>query len=135
MNDQLYKLTSPLMGDDAAKMLDITYLSLANFTEYIVSDLHNAIMVTMSKWRRSSLDQNVKQPLTEKQVTALIDFCSATSQDEFTNFRGKIMTELPTYYGKKFSKNYLPKQEDKEEDFYSSAFSLLLLCRYCLGWQ
>lgn len=126
MNDQLYKLTSPLMGDDAAKMLDITYLSLANFTEYIVSDLHNAIMVTMSKWRRSSLDQNVKQPLTEKQVTALIDFCSATSQDEFTNFRGKIMTELPTYYGKKFSKNYLPKQEDKEEDFYSSAFSLLI---------
>lgn len=132
MTDELYKLASLLMGDDKAKMLDTTYLSLANFTQYTVNDLHNAILVTMNKWRSSTLVQPQKQTLTDDQITALIDFCSATSQDEFTNFRGKIMTVLPTYYHKTFCKSFLQKQEEREEDFYSSPFNLLLeytLCR------
>lgn len=126
LTDTLYRLTSPLMGDDAAKMLNIAYINLANYTEYSVSDLHSAILVTMNKWRNSALVQYHKQNLSDEQVFALINFCSATSQDEFSNFRGKIMSVLPNFYGKTFCKKYLPKLEDKEEDFYSSAFGLLL---------
>lgn len=126
ITDEVYELVSPLMGEDSAKMLDTTYISLTTYTDYQVSDLHKAILSTMSTWRSNVLGYSKNQALTDNQITALIDFCSATSQDEFVNFRGKIMSELPTYYGKTFKKGYLPKQEETEEEFYSSAFNLLL---------
>lgn len=126
MTDSLYRLASPLMGEDAAKMLDTTYLSLATYTEYKVSDLHSAILFTMNKWRTAALNQSQKLPLTEEQVTALINFCSATSQDDFINFRGRMMAEIPAFYGKTFCRCFLPKLGETEEEFYNSAFTLLL---------
>lgn len=124
MTDDMYQLISPLMGDAAAKILDQAYLSLAEYTEYTPSALHDAILVTMNKWRTNTLVR--KNPLTDEQVTALINFCSASSQEEFANFRGRIMAVLPAYYNKTFRKSHMQKLEEKEEDFYNTAFFLLL---------
>lgn len=126
MTDEVYNLTKVLMGEDANKMIDITYLDICGVSNYTISSLHSAIANTMSIWRRSSLAAAQKIALTEEQITALLIFCSATSQQDFNNQRGRLVSHIPALYGKQFKQVYLEKLEDKEEDFYSVPFNLLV---------
>lgn len=126
MTDGVYNLTNVLMGEDANKMIDTTYLDICSVSNYTISSLHSAITNTMSNWRRSALNVNQKTALTDEQVTALLRFCSATSQQDFNNQRGRLILHIPALFEKKFQQVYLEKLEEKEEEFYSVPFNFLV---------
>ena len=125
MTAELYDLTELLMGSDAARMIDTSYNDICTVSSYKKDDLQRSISQTVSEWRDTALGSN-KNSLTPEQLNALIAFCSATSQAEFTNYRGKMMKHIVKFYGKKFQKIEQPKLVENEEDFYKSAFNLLL---------
>lgn len=127
MTPELYKLTKLLMGSDAARMIDTSYNDICQVSSYKVEDLQRSIGQTVSEWRGTALPKAPNpNPLTTDQLDALIAFCSATSQEEFTNYRGKMMRHIVKLHGKEFQKIEQPKLVENEEDFYKTAFNLLL---------
>ena len=127
MTPELYKLTELLMGNDAARMIDTSYNDICHVGSYMADDLQRSISQTVSEWRATALGSNSqKKPLTPEQLNALIVFCSATSQVEFTNYRGRMMKHIVKFHGKEFRMIEQAKIVGKEDDFYKSAFNLLL---------
>lgn len=126
MTDSLYDLVAPLMGDDVNKMIDPKFLDICSISAYEVVNLHNAITGTMGRWRNLCLSMSSAQPLSDQQVMALIAFCSASSQNDSTNYRQRMMGVLPGVFGKVAPFTYQPRLEEKEEEFFSSSFNLLL---------
>lgn len=124
--DDSYSLLEIVMGDDARKMFDPSYLDICSVGTYSASALHGAITRTMGQWRNSSITANEKKDLSDERLTALMRFCSATSQPEFTNYRGNLMRLIPAFFKKTFEQIYQPKLEEKEDDFYSAAFNMLI---------
>lgn len=125
MTSQLYTLTELLMGSDSDKMIDTTYNGLANAVAYKPEDLQRSIGQTVGQWRNYALG-TTKNPLSDDQLNALINFCSATSQQEFNNYRGRMMAHIVKVYGKTLVQKLQPKVIEKEDDFYNPAFNLLL---------
>lgn len=127
MTPELYKLAKLLMGSDAARMIDTSYNDICQVSSYEVEDLQRSISQTVSEWRGTALAKTQNQnSLTTDQLNALIAFCSATSQEEFTNYRGKMMRHIVKFHGKEFQKIEQPNLVKNEEDFYKTAFNLLL---------
>lgn len=125
MTPQLYSLTEMLMGSDADRMIDVAYNSIGKAASYKPEDLQRAIGQTVTQWRNSALGNN-KTQLTNEQLKALVDFCSATSQMEFNNYRGRMMSHIVKVYGMTVTQVEQPKVIEKEDDFYNPAFNLLL---------
>ena len=126
MTADLYELTKLLMGSDADRIVDTSYTDICQIGIYKEEDLQRAITQTVNVWRNSNLKGSDKKTLSDSQLESLVRFCSATSQSEFTNFRGRMMRQITRIYGKEFSQISQPKIVDKEDDFYSPAFNLLL---------
>ena len=125
MDDAVYSLVCTEMGDDAAKMYDPRYIEVSDVNAYTESDLQKAITVTITSWRNQILNTN--GTLSDEQLEALIQFCSATALDDLKNQRGKMMRVLPEFYDKAFSQVATIKyRSDDEEEFYKPAFNLLL---------
>ena len=125
MTPSLYALTELLMGSDADRMIDVGYNEIGKAATYKPEDLQRAIGQTVTQWRNTALGNN-KKTLSEEQLKALIKFCSATSQTEFTNYRGRMMSHIVKVYGMTLTKIEQPKVIEKEDDFYNPAFNLLL---------
>ena len=125
MTAELYKLTELLMGSDADRMIDTLYNDIGHVSSYEVDDLQRSIGQTVSEWRATALGPN-KVPLTHNQLNALIAFCSATSQVGLTNYRGRMMNLITKFHGMEFKRVEQPKIVENEDDFYKSAFNLLL---------
>lgn len=125
MTPPLYALTELLMGSDADRMIDLAYNGIGKAANYKPEDLQRAISQTVTQWRNSTLGNN-KIPLTTEQLNALIEFCSATSQSEFNNYRGRMMSHRVKVHGTTLTKREQPKVIEKEDDFYNPAFNLLL---------
>ena len=125
MTPSLYALTELLMGSDADRMIDEAYNKIGKAATYKPEDLQRAIGQTVTQWRNTALG-NKKTPLSEEQLKALITFCSATSQTEFTNYRGRMMSHIVKVHGMTLTKIEQPKVIEKEDDFYNPAFNLLL---------
>lgn len=125
MSADLYALTELLMGTDALRMININYNNIGNVSVYKPEDLQRAIGQTITQWRNATLGSN-NEDLSEDQLTALINFCSASSQDDFNNYRGRMMRLIARIFCKEFRKISQTKLLDKEEDFYSTAFNFLL---------
>ena len=127
MTPEVYELVKIVMGDDSKKIYDTTYLDVCEVNPYSQSDLQKAITSTMSNWRTSTLINQEKSTLTDEQLTAMITFCSASYSPEFNNARSRIMPLLAEFYGMEHKTvSTIKFRDDKEEDFYSSAFNLLL---------
>lgn len=126
MTDDVYKLVNVLMGEDDNKMIDTEYLDITNVGNYTMSDLHRAITSTITSWRRTYLDANTVSTFTDTQLSALLIFCSSSSQEEFNNQRGRLIKLIPTLFNKKFEKQYLPKLKEKEDDFYAAPFNFMV---------
>lgn len=126
MTVEVYNLVRVVMGDDASRMINTEYLSIIEeVPEYTSKNLHDAITSTMHRWRGEYMNPNTPNALDDEKLTALINFCAATSQTEFTNIRGRLMNYIPTLFGKDFNQRYQAKLEEKEDDFYSAAFNLM----------
>lgn len=125
MTPSLYALTELLMGSDADRMIDVGYNEIGKAATYKPEDLQRAIGQTVTQWRNTALGNN-KKTLSEEQLKALIKFCSATSQTEFTNYRGRMMSHIVKVHGMPLTKIEQPKVIEKEDDFYNPAFNLLL---------
>lgn len=125
MTNEVYSLVKVVMGEDASRMINTECLKIIEeVSEYTPKNLHDAITSTMHRWRSLYMNPN-SHALDDEQLTALINFCSATSQTEFTNIRGRLMNLIPALYGKAFEQRFLKKLEEKEDDFYSAAFNLM----------
>lgn len=132
MTPDVYELVKVVMGDDSKKIYDSAYLDVCEVNLYTQSDLQRAIASTMGIWRTSVLSNNNRTTLTEEQLSALITFCSASHLPEFNNARGRMMPLLANFHGIEYKTVQTIKfKEDKEEDFYSSAFNLLLDYTLC----
>lgn len=126
MTDEVYNLVKVVMGDDASRMINTEFLRIIEeVPEYTPKNLHDAITSTMQRWRGNYMDPNTPNALDDEKLSALINFCSATSQTDFTNIRGRLMKFIPALFGKEFSQRYQEKLEEKEDDFYSAAFNLM----------
>lgn len=126
MTDEVYSLVKVVMGDDASRMINTECLSIIEgVPEYTPKNLHDAITGTMQRWRGLYMNPNTPNVLDDEKLTALINFCSATSQTDFTNIRGRLMHFIPTLFDKEFKQRYQEKIEEKEDDFYSAAFNLM----------
>lgn len=125
MTDDVYNLVNIVMGDEVNKVYDPTFLDIcSSIGIYSENDLYKAIYTNMSKWRNSTLVNKTK--LSQQQLDALIKFCSATSQKEFKNQRGRMMPILVKFYNKDFEKINMIKLLEDEEEFYNAAFIFLL---------
>lgn len=132
MTSEVYELVKVVMGDDSKKIYDSTYLDVCEVNLYSQSDLQRAIASTMGIWRTSVLSNHDRKTLTDEQLSALITFCSASYQPEFNNARGRMMPLLANFHCVEYKAVQTIKfKEDKEEDFYSSAFNLLLDYTLC----
>ena len=126
MTSEVYNLVKVVMGDDASRMIKTECLKIIEeVPEYTPKNLHDAITSTMQRWRSMYMNPNMPNALGDDQLTSLINFCSATSQTDFSNIRGRLMSCIPALFDKEFKQRYLAKLEDKEDDFYSAAFNLL----------
>lgn len=140
MTSELYELTELLMGSDADRMIDTIYNDVYTVSTYKGDDLHRTVGQTVTQWRTSALNATVRTPLTDEQLNKLIAFCSATSQPEFTNYRGKMMRQVVRIFGKDFKQIHQPKIIEKEDDFYNSPFNFLLdytlyiICQKDVEW-
>ncbi len=127
MTSEVYELVRVVMGDDSKKLYDPAYLDVCEVNPYSQSDLQRAIASTMGILRASALINQEKTALTDEQLTAMITFCSASYLPEFNNFRGRMMPLIAKFYGKDYKILSIIKfKEEKEEDFYSATFNLLL---------
>ncbi len=127
MTSEVYELVRVVMGDDSKKLYDPAYLDVCEVNPYSQSDLQRAIASTMGIWRASALINQEKTALTDEQLTAMITFCSASYLPEFNNIRGRMMPLIAKFYSKDFRILSIIKfKEEKEEDFYSATFNLLL---------
>lgn len=126
MTEKVYELVNVVMGDDANKIYDSTFLDVCEVGEYTQDDLYKAISATISTWRNDYLA--LKKDLSQTQIDALIKFCSASSQKDFINQnrRGRMMPILVDFYDKRFTQICIVKLRDDEEEFYKTAFNFLL---------
>lgn len=124
MSDRIYELVKVVMGNNADMMFDTTFLDICHVGDYTKDDLRQAINSTMSDWRRKALTGGIT--LSDSELSALISFCSASSQDDFNNRRGRLMPILTLFYGLDFGQVHIIKLQENEEDFYDVAFNLLL---------
>ena len=124
MSNEIYELVKVVMGSDADTMFDRDFLDICEVGNYTTDNLRRAINSTMGDWRRKTLKDNI--PLTVSESDALIRFCSASSQDDFNNQRGRLMPILTPFYGVAFEQKRVIKLQENEEDFYDVPFNLLL---------
>ena len=124
MTDRIYELVKVVMGNNADMMFDTSFLDICLVGDYTKDDLRQAINSTMSDWRRKTLKGD--STLSKSELDALIRFCSASSQDDFNNQRGRLMPILNSFYGADFEQVHVIKLQENEEDFYDVAFNLLL---------
>lgn len=124
MTDSIYELVQVVMGNNADMMLDTAFLNICPVGDYTTEDLRQAINSTMGDWRRKTL--KCGSALSKSELDALIRFCSASSQDDFGNQRGRLMPILTSFYGVGFEQIHIIKLQENEEDFYDVAFNLLL---------
>lgn len=141
MDSSVYKLVKVVMGDDCKKIYDTQFRDVCEVNPYNQTDLQKAIASTMSEWRKTTLNNDDKNVLTDEQLSALIDFCSATCMPEFNNSRGRMMPLIAKFHEKEFNiVNTIRFRNDNEEDFYSTAFNFLLdytlylLCQKDVKW-
>lgn len=141
MNNEVFELVKVVMGEDSKKIYDTAFLDVCEVNAYSQSDLQRAISATMQNWRTAALTNPRKEPLTDDQLTALINFCSATYLPDFTNARGRMMPLVAEFHNKEYKTITTIKfKDDKEEEFYHSAFNLLLdytlyqLCQKDSDW-
>lgn len=127
MTKEVYELVRVVMGDDSKKIYDTTFLDVCEVNPYSQSDLQRAISATMQNWRNTALTNQRKEALTDDQITALINFCSASCLSDFNNARGRMMPLLAEFHDKEYKAIATIRfKDEKEEDFYLSAFNLLL---------
>lgn len=141
MDSSIYELVKVVMGDDYRKIYDTQFRDVCEVNPYVQADLQKAIASTMSEWRKTTLNNSVKKPLTDEQLSALINFCSASCMPEFNNARGRMMPLIAEFHGKEYKTvNTIKFRSDNEEEFYSSAFNFLLdytlylLCQKDVKW-
>ena len=141
MDSSIYELVKVVMGDDYRKIYDTQFRDVCEVNPYMQTDLQKAIASTMSEWRKTTLNNSVKKPLTDEQLSALIYFCSASCMPEFNNARGRMMPLIAAFHGKEYKTvNTIKFRNDNEEEFYSSAFNFLLdytlylLCQKDVKW-
>ena len=125
IDDKAYELLHLLLGDNAAEIIDEEYANIAGVESWTAKKVHDAINTTVDNWRNKCLRGSANEQLTEEQLSALIRFCSATSQESKDNIRGRLMHILPKVYGNEFVREYLPKLEERGEELYTSAFWML----------
>lgn len=141
MDSSIYELVKVVMGDDYRKIYDTQFRDVCEVNPYIQTDLQKAIASTMSEWRKTTLNNSVKTPLTDEQLSAIINFCSASCMPEFNNARGRMMPLIVEFHEKEYKTvNTIKFRSDNEEEFYSSAFNFLLdytlylLCQKDVKW-
>ena len=141
MDSSVYKLVKVVMGDDCKKIYDTLFRDVCEVNPYNQTDLQKAIASTMSEWRKTTLNNYDKKNLTDEQLSALINFCSATCMPEFNNSRGRMMPLIAKFHEKEFNiVNTIRFRIDNEEEFYSTAFNFLLdytlylLCQKDVKW-
>ena len=141
MDSTVYDLVKVVMGDDSKKIYDKSFLDVCEVNPYVQTDLQRAITSTMGSWRTMTLNNQEKKTLTDEQLSALINFCSASCMPEFNNSRGRMMPLIAKFHGKEFYiVNTIRFKTENEEDFYSVAFNLLLdytlylLCHKDVEW-
>lgn len=132
MNDEVYSLVKTLMGKDAEDILDPNFRDICTVGEYKTDDLKKSISEIMKSWRRTlGADKDDFPMLKENNgnLSALITFCSAFHIENPNNSRSRMMPMIARY----FNKEYHPvitirftEQTQDEENFYSSAYNLLL---------
>lgn len=125
MTSSMYDLTKGLMGSDVDKMIDTEYNTITTVASYSGDDLQKAITQTISQWRNKVLGTS-KEVFTDEDLNTLIAFCSATSQDNFTTYRGKMIRQIVKIFDKEFKQIKLPCPVPNEEEFYYSAFNFLM---------
>lgn len=137
----VYELVKVVMGDDCKKIYDTQFRDVCEVNPYNQADLQKAIASTMSDWRKATLNNYDKKALTDEQLSALINFCSATCMPEFNNSRGRMMPLIAKFHEKEFNiVNTIRFRTDNEEEFYSTAFNFLLdytlhlLCQKDIKW-
>ena len=118
-----YDLVKPLMGDAADKIIDEAFVELAEVGEFTREELHKAISYTCTQWRIQYLSKEKELTMPQEQLGALLRFCSAISQSEFKNQRGRLMPYICKIHERTFEQVYLPKMKENEEDFYKSVFN------------
>lgn len=127
MTNEVFELVKVVMGEDSKKIYDTAFLDVCEVNPYSQSDLQRAISATMQNWRSTTLTNTRKEPLTDDQLTALITFCSATYLPDFANARGRMMPLLAEFHNREYrTAPTIKYKDDKEEEFYQSAFNLLL---------
>lgn len=141
MDCNVYNLVKIVMGNDSKKIYDADFLDVCVVNSYEPTDLQRAIASTMGNWRTATLGNREKSTLSDEQLSALIKFCSASYLPEFNNSRGRIMPLIAKFHGKQFLVQHTIRfKPDNEEDFYNSAFNLLLdytlfiLCQKGTEW-
>ena len=132
MTDDVYKLVSGVMGDEAGKVYDKTFLDVTAVNPYTEADLQKDINANIMKLRNATVGSKSPRDLTTEELTALLTFCSASYLQEFSNQRGRMMPILCEFYNQTFAKVDTVKfREDEEEEFYKSAFNFLLDYTLC----
>lgn len=141
MNSEVYDLVRVVMGEDSRKIYDTSFLDVCEVNPYTQADLQRAITSTMSNWRTMALSNSEKNALSDDQLSALINFCSASCMPEFNNARGRMMPLIAQFHSKEFKViNTIRFRDEDEEDFYKTAFNLLLdytlsiLCHKSTEW-
>ena len=127
MDSTVYDLVKVVMGDDSKKIYDTSFLDVCEVNPYTQTDLQRAIASTMGSWRTMTLNNQIKNALTDEQLSALINFCSASCMSEFNNARGRMMPLIARFHGKVFHEiRTIRFKTENEEDFYNTAFNFLL---------
>lgn len=121
-----YELVRPLMGASVDKIIDEAFVELAEVGEFTRDELHKAISYTVTQWRIQYLSKEKEQTMPQERLDALLRFCSATSQSEFKNQRGRLMPYIREIHRHTFQQVYLPKMKENEEDFYKLIFNYLV---------
>ena len=127
MTDDVYRLVSGVMGDEAKKIYDKAFLDVTEVNPYTEAELQKDITANINKLRTASLNIAVKKSLSTEELSSIVKFCSASHLADFNNQRGRMMPILCEFYNHPFAKISICKfRNDDEEEFYKSAFNFLL---------
>lgn len=127
MSDRVYILVSGVMGDEAKKIYDKSFLDITSVNPYSKADLQKDITANIGSLRKQTLANTENRELTDEELTALINFCSASYLDAFNNQRGRIMPIICQFYNIPFSKIPTDKfRDEEEEEFYKTTMNFLL---------
>ena len=126
VTDQLYKISEPLLGAKADKLVDPLFSDFIDHDPYTRKNLREDMSTWLTDCKKESIDKGTV--FSDDLLKSLYEFCSHYHSEGLNSFRNNVMPWIGKLYDFEYEERVLPSVEEKETDLYETPFGFLMEC-------